>query len=75
MLAYAADPKTGMTLTGICKAWNARGIKSPRGKEWSIQSLRGRCFRPGSPDASRTRARTSVPHSGRRSSTWTCGGP
>jgi hypothetical protein len=46
VLAYAADPKTGMTLTGICKSWNARGIKSPRGKEWSIQSLRGALLSP-----------------------------
>ncbi|WP_432192820.1 recombinase family protein [Streptomyces sp. bgisy027] len=46
VLAYAADPETGNTLSGICRDWNARGIKSPRGQEWSIQALRGMLLSP-----------------------------
>ncbi|MFF0015195.1 recombinase family protein [Streptomyces sp. NPDC005374] len=40
VLAYAADPKTGKSLGAICRDWNARKIRTPRGKEWGIPSLR-----------------------------------
>ncbi|MER7799113.1 recombinase family protein [Streptomyces sp. NPDC001705] len=40
VLAYAADPDTGRSLGAICRDWNARGIRTPRGKEWGIPSLR-----------------------------------
>lgn len=46
VLARAADPETGATLTGICRAWNARGITSPRGKPWVIQTLRSLLLSP-----------------------------
>ncbi|MDT9695178.1 recombinase family protein [Streptomyces sp. P17] len=46
VLARAADPETGSTLTGICRAWNARGITSPRGKPWVIQTLRSVLLSP-----------------------------
>ncbi|WP_405773400.1 recombinase family protein [Streptomyces sp. NBC_01538] len=46
VLARAADPETGATLTGICRAWNARGITSPRGKPWVIQTLRSVLLSP-----------------------------
>lgn len=40
VLAYAADPQTGKSLGAICRDWNARGIRTPRGKEWGLPSLR-----------------------------------
>lgn len=40
VLAHAADPVTGETLGGICKDWNTRGIRTPRGNEWQVSSLR-----------------------------------
>lgn len=40
VLAYAADPSTGKSLGAICRDWNAQGIRTPRGKEWGIPSLR-----------------------------------
>ncbi|MEU9152727.1 recombinase family protein [Streptomyces sp. NPDC048417] len=46
VLARAADPETGATLTGICRAWNTRGITSPRGKPWVIQTLRSVLLSP-----------------------------
>ncbi|KUM85176.1 MULTISPECIES: recombinase family protein [Streptomyces] len=46
VLAYAADPATGRTLTGICRDWNERKIPTPRGKAWTIQSLRGVLLSP-----------------------------
>ncbi|MFF7749815.1 recombinase family protein [Streptomyces sp. NPDC007971] len=46
VLAYAADPETGRTLTGICRDWNERKIPTPRGKTWTIQSLRGVLLSP-----------------------------
>lgn len=46
VLARAAAPETGATLTGICRAWNARGITSPRGKPWVIQTLRSVLLSP-----------------------------
>lgn len=46
VLAYAADPETGRTLTGICRDWNERKIPTPRGKTWTIQTLRGVLLSP-----------------------------
>ncbi len=40
VLAYAADLTTGKSLGAVCRDWNARGIRTPRGKEWGIPSLR-----------------------------------
>ncbi|MGW6260785.1 recombinase family protein [Streptomyces sp. NPDC055085] len=40
VLAYAADPSTGRSLGAICRDWNERKIRTPRGKEWGIPSLR-----------------------------------
>ncbi|MFD8519365.1 recombinase family protein [Streptomyces capillispiralis] len=40
VLAYAADSSTGKSLGAICRDWNARKIRTPRGKEWGIPSLR-----------------------------------
>ncbi|MFG3205005.1 recombinase family protein [Streptomyces sp. NPDC048192] len=40
VLAYAANPSTGKSLGAICRDWNARGIRTPRGKTWGIPSLR-----------------------------------
>lgn len=40
VLAHAADPATGKTLAAICRDWNARKIRTPRGKPWAVQSLR-----------------------------------
>lgn len=40
VLAHAADPDTGLTLAGICRMWTASGVKTPRGKAWTVPSLR-----------------------------------
>ena len=46
VLARAADPESGLTLTGICRAWNERKISTPRGKTWSTPVLRGVLISP-----------------------------
>ncbi|MFE1441578.1 recombinase family protein [Streptomyces sp. NPDC058739] len=40
VLAYAADPQTGKSLAAVCRDWNSRGIRTPRGKTWGTPSLR-----------------------------------
>jgi len=40
VLARHADPDKGMTLAGICRHWTSLGIKTPRGNDWSVPSLR-----------------------------------
>lgn len=40
VLAHYADPDKGLTLAGICRAWNAKGARTPRGNDWTVPSLR-----------------------------------
>lgn len=40
VLAHDADPEAGLTLAGICRAWSARGVRTPRGNDWTVPSLR-----------------------------------
>ncbi|MET7720077.1 recombinase family protein [Streptomyces mirabilis] len=40
VLAHAADPETGLTLAGICRAWTTQGVNTPRGNAWTVPSLR-----------------------------------
>ncbi|WP_367325348.1 recombinase family protein [Streptomyces sp. HUAS ZL42] len=46
VLAHAADPETGMSLAGICRAWNAQGVSTPRGNAWIVPSVRKMLLSP-----------------------------
>lgn len=75
VLARAVDPDTGLTLAGICRAWNDKGALTPGAIRGPCRRCARRCCLRASPDASPTRARTSARHSGPRSSTMICGWP
>lgn len=40
VLARHADPEKGLTLAGICRHWTSLGVKTPRGNDWTVPSLR-----------------------------------
>ncbi|MEU9246239.1 recombinase family protein [Streptomyces sp. NPDC048385] len=40
LLAHTADPETGLSLTGVCRAWNARKVTTPRGNPWTVSALK-----------------------------------
>lgn len=46
VLARAAAPETGLTLAGICRAWNATKVTTPRGNPWTVPSLRKMLLSP-----------------------------
>lgn len=40
VLAHAADPETGLSLSGVCRVWNARKVTTPRGNAWTISACK-----------------------------------